>query len=114
MRGYPSRYQPGDRSYLFTVEQRYYSKLTLLRLIRVGFAAFADVGKAWFHDQPPPWVPPREGEAFDTLANVGLGLRLESIRTRRDRIVHIDIAHPLVDGPGTDDYEITLTAKRSF
>ncbi|MEM1436324.1 MAG: hypothetical protein AAGG11_19895 [Pseudomonadota bacterium] len=114
LRGYPSRYQPGDRSYLLTVEQRYYSKLTLFRLIRIGFAAFADVGQAWFHDEPPPWVPTRDGDAFDTLANVGLGLRLESIRTRRDRILHIDVARPLTEGPGTDDYEITITAKRSF
>ncbi|MEM6709775.1 MAG: hypothetical protein AAF648_13420 [Pseudomonadota bacterium] len=114
LRGYSARYQPGDRSYLLTFEQRYHSPLTLFGVVRTGFAAFLDVGQAWFHDEPPSYFPPREGDHFETLANVGLGLRFESIRTRRDRIVHIDFARALVDGPGTDSFEVTVTAKRSF
>lgn len=114
LRGYPSRYQPGDRSYLLSLEQRYYSPLTVFSLIRVGFAAFLDAGQAWYHDRPPAWVPARDGDHFGTLLNIGLGLRLESIRTRRDRMVHIDLARPLIDGPGVDDYELTITARRSF
>ena len=114
LRGYPSRYQPGDRSFLATVEERYYSDWFPFGLFRVGVAAFVDVGRAWFEDEAPAWVPPREGEHFDTLANVGIGLRLESVRTRRDRVLHIDLAHPLVDGPGVDSVQITLSAKRSL
>ena len=114
LRGYPTRYQIGDRSVLATLEQRYYSSAYPFCLFRVGYAAFFDVGRAWFKEDPPAWVPPREGDHFDVLSNVGLGLRLESVRTRRDRLVHIDFAKPLVDGPFVSSWEITVTAKQSF
>lgn len=114
LRGYPSRYQPGDRSYLATLEERFYSDWFPFGLFRVGVAAFVDVGRAWFADEVPAWIPPREGDHFGTLANVGIGLRLESVRTRRDRVLHIDLAHPLVDGPGVDSFQLVLSAKRSL
>ena len=114
LRGYPSRYQIGDRSYLVTFEERYYSNANPFGLFRVGYAAFVDVGRAWYADDPPAWVPPRSGDHFDTLTNIGVGLRLESIRTRRDRVIHIDIAKPLVDGPFIDSYEFTISAKQAF
>jgi outer membrane protein assembly factor BamA len=114
LRGYPTRYQPGDRSILLTLEQRYYSNAYPFGLLRAGYAAFVDVGRAWFHDDAPDWMPEREGDHFGTLTNVGIGLRLESIRTRRDRVLHVDIAKPLQDGPGVDSWEITLSGKSSF
>ena len=114
LRGYPTRYQIGDRSVLATLEQRYYSSAYPFGLFRVGYAAFFDVGRAWFEDDPPAWVPTREGDHFDVLSNVGVGLRLESVRTRRDRLVHIDLAKPLVDGPFVSSWEFTITAKQSF
>jgi hemolysin activation/secretion protein len=114
LRGYPNRYQIGDRSVLASLEQRYYSGAYPFGLFRVGYAAFVDVGRAWFEDEPPAWVPAREGRHFDTLSNVGVGLRLESVRTRRDRLLHIDFAKPLVDGPGVNTWEFTITAKQSF
>ena len=43
-----------------------------------------------------------------------VGLRLESIRTRGDRVIHIDLAKPLVDGPSVRSFELTLTVKRSI
>lgn len=114
LRGYPSRFQVGDRRFLLTVEERYYTDWLPLGLFRVGFAAFADVGRAWFEDEPPAWVPDRGEDYFDTLSNVGLGLRFESIRTRRDRVLHVDFARPLVDGPDVDSLSITITAKQAL
>jgi hemolysin activation/secretion protein len=114
LRGYPTRYQPGDRSALLTLEQRYYSNAYPFGLLRVGYAAFFDVGRAWFHDAAPQWLPPRDGDHFGTLSNVGLGLRLESIRTRRDRVLHLDIAKSLQDGPEVENWEITLSGKTRF
>ncbi len=114
LRGYPSRYQIGDRRFLFTVEERYYTKLEPFGLFRVGWAVFADFGRAWYEDSAPAWVPPRNRDHFDTLADVGVGLRLESIRTRGDRVIHIDLAKPLVDGPSVSSFELTLTVKRSI
>lgn len=114
LRGYPSRYQIGDRQYLFTLEERYYTKLEPFGLFRVGWAAFVDFGRAWYQDSAPAWTPVRKGDHFDTLADVGVGLRLESIRTRGDRVIHIDVAKPLVDGPAVGSFELTLTVKQSL
>ncbi|MGI9323963.1 MAG: ShlB/FhaC/HecB family hemolysin secretion/activation protein [Pseudomonadales bacterium] len=115
LRGYPNRYQTGDRGYLVTLEERYYSDLYPFEMFRLGAAVFVDIGRVWYHDTAPAWVPTnRSGDEFDTLANIGVGLRLESTRTRRDRILHIDFAVPLVDGPNVKGVEITLVAKRSL
>lgn len=114
LRGYPSRYQPGDRSILLSIEQRYYSNAYPFGLFRLGYAAFVDIGRTWFDDKAPAWVPDRRGDHFGTLANVGVGLRLESTRTRRDRVFHIDVARSLVDGPGVESWELTLSGKRRF
>ncbi len=104
LRGYPSRYQVGDRRFLLSLEERYFSDLYVLRLVRVGYAAFFDVGRAWFPSDP-------DDDDYGMLANVGLGLRLESTRTRRDRIFHIDMGVPLVDGPRVDAVQFSFTVK---
>ena len=114
LRGYPSRFQIGDRQYLFTIEERYYTDLKPFGLFRVGWAAFIDVGRAWYRDAAPAWVPERTGEHFESLTDIGIGLRLESIRTRGDRIFHVDIAKPLVDGPGVGSYELTFSGKQGI
>lgn len=114
LRGYPNRYQPGDRSYLITIEERYHSSINPFGMFYLGYAAFVDFGRAWFAEEPPAWVPPRRGDHFDSLVNVGIGIRLESIRTRRDRVVHIDVAKPLIDGPFVDTWEFTISAKQAF
>ena len=114
LRGYPNRYQIGDRRFLLTVEERYYSNVYPLRMFRLGAAAFLDAGRAWYADEPPAWLPAVDADHRDELVNVGLGLRLESTRTRGDTIFHLDVAVPLRDGPGVRDVEVTLTAKQTL
>jgi hypothetical protein len=115
LRGYPNRYQSGDRRFLLTVEERYYADIYPFGMFRLGAAVFADVGRAWYKSDAPDWVPDgRDGSEFDTLADVGFGLRLESTRTRRDRILHLDVAFPLRDGRGVSGAEITITARQSL
>ena len=115
LRGYPNRYQTGDRRFLVTVEERYYSNVYPLRMFRLGAAVFLDVGRAWYQGDVPEWLPPdRSGDHFGVLANAGFGLRMESTRTRRDQIVHLDVAYPLRDGPEVRSVEVTLTAKQSL
>jgi hypothetical protein len=115
LRGYPNRYQTGDRRFLVTVEERYYSNLYPLRMFRLGAAAFLDVGRAWYQHEAPEWLPrDRDGSHFGVLANAGIGLRLESTRTRRDQILHLDVAFPLRDGPGVRGVEVTFTAKHTL
>lgn len=103
LRGYPNRYQTGTRQFRISAEERYYTDLYPLRVLRVAVAGFVDVGRAWSsaHDN-------------DTLVNAGVGLRLESTRTNRNLVYHIDVAFPLVDGPGVGGVEVTLTSKRSL
>jgi hypothetical protein len=107
LRGYPNRYQPGDRSFILTIEERYFSDVYLGRMFRLGGALFIDVGRAWFPGDP------NDG-AFGVLANAGFGLRLESTRTRRDRVLHFDLAVPLHDGPNVSGVEITLSGNSSL
>jgi hypothetical protein len=104
MRGYPSRYQAGDRSYYVSLEERYFRDMYIAQIVRVGFVAFTDVGRTWFSDDP-------NDAGYGTLADVGFGLRFDSTRTRRDRVVHLDFAFPLVDGPDVGSFEILLEVK---
>ncbi len=115
LRGYPNRYQTGDRRFLVTVEERYYSNLYPWQMFRLGAAVFVDAGRAWYQDQAPNWLPAdRSASYYDTLADAGIGLRLESTRTRGDQIIHVDLAFPLRGGPNVRDVELTLTAKQTL
>ena len=107
LRGFPNRYQAGDRSFVVTFEERYFSDLYLFRVLRVGAALFADVGRAWFSGGS-------DEEPFGIIADVGVGLRFESTRTQRGRVLHLDFAWPLADGPGIGGAELTLTARQAL
>ena len=107
LRGYPNRYQVGDRRLVLQLEERYFSDLYLWRVFRVGAAVFVDVGRAWFPGTS-------NEEPLGTLFDIGVGLRFESTRTRTDRVLHVDLAFPLQDGPDIEGQEITLTVKRSL
>jgi outer membrane protein assembly factor BamA len=107
LRGYPLRYQTGDSKMLFTIEQRYFTDWYPWRLIRVGGAIFADVGRTW-------GVNPIGEENFGWLKNVGFGLRLAPMRFSTSKIAHLDFAFPLDGDPSIDSVQILLEAKRSF
>ncbi|MEZ5557357.1 MAG: BamA/TamA family outer membrane protein [Pseudomonadales bacterium] len=116
LRGFPNRFQSGDRRFLVTLEERYYADVYPLQMFRIGAAVFVDVGRAWYSDAAPPWVPQSDLDKgyFDTLSDVGIGLRLESTRTRRDRILHVDLGFPLQNGPGVRGVELTLSVKQTL
>jgi outer membrane protein assembly factor BamA len=88
LRGYPLRYQSGERRALMTLEARVYSDWYPLRLVRVGGAVFYDVGRAWRGENRnltnPGW-----------LSDVGFGLRFLNARTAFGNVLHADIAFPL-------------------
>jgi len=66
LRGYPLRYQAGERRALLTIEERFYTELYPWRLFRVGWAAFLDVGRVSGND-------PRASPPLGTLYDVGIG-----------------------------------------
>ncbi len=95
LRGYPIRLQAGDRRWLATVEQRFFSNREFFHLLHFGAAVFADIGRAWYKDPPRGFTIER-----DTLRDVGVGLRIGSSRSSKSAMVHLDVAFPL-DGPDT-------------
>ncbi|TVS13883.1 MAG: hypothetical protein EA417_15935 [Gammaproteobacteria bacterium] len=108
LRGYPARFQDGDRSVVLRVEERFFSNANPFRLLLIGAAAFVDVGRSWF-----------PGDANDStsgwLTNAGVGLRIGNTRGSGRFLLHIDLAVPLrTGGPDVDDFLIGLTISESF
>ena len=107
LRGYPLRYQSGERSAIVNIEQRFYTDWYPFRLIRVGYAFFFDAGRVWGDD-------PRNTPNLGTLYDVGLGLRLTSPRSSSRSVVHIDLAFPINAPVDIDDVQLVVEKKASF
>ena len=107
LRGYPLRYQGGDKRALLTVEQRYFTDWYPFRLFRVGGAVFFDVGRTWngsdINYRNQGW-----------LKDVGFGLRIGSTRSGTGRMTHIDLAFPLDGGTDISNVQLLVETKTSF
>ncbi|HEX4926544.1 MAG TPA: hypothetical protein VFV74_00945 [Burkholderiales bacterium] len=107
VRGYPLRYQSGIRRAVFTAEERWYTDWYPLRLFRVGWVAYYDIGRAWGGESvnaTPGW-----------LSNVGLGLRILSARASGGSVVHVDFAVPIHrTDPNIDPYQLVVMTGASF
>ena len=107
LRGYPLRYQAGDKSALLTLEERLYSNLFVWNLFRVGSAVFVDVGRAWggphVNAANPGW-----------LADAGIGLRISSVRVSTKDVLHIDLAFPLNASSDIEKVQLLVKGKTSF
>ena len=107
LRGYPLRYQWGDRKFLFTVEQRFYSSWNLFELANIGGLIFFDAGRAWFPGTAN--IP-----ANDILKDVGFGMRLTSTRSSGAVVLHIDLAFPLDADENIDKMQLLISTHESF
>lgn len=107
LRGYPLRYQAGEKRAILTLEQRFYTDWYPWRLFRIGYAFFMDAGRVWGED-------PRAMPSLGTLYDVGVGLRLSSPRSSGRSILHIDLAFPLNGDPSIEDVQLILETKSSF
>ena len=103
LRGYPRRFQDGDRRFLLSLEHRFYTDWELFNLVNAGAAVFMDAGRAWYDD---------EASGLGVLKDVGLGLRLSSSRSSKGTMVHLDVAYPL-DGD-TDKIQWLVTTRETF
>jgi len=106
MRGYPSDAFYADQRTVFALERRYFTDIHLFNLIRVGAAAFVDVGKSRLSadsSENSPW-----------LADAGFGLRLSSSKSSSGVIVHMDLAYPLIDRDLYDGHQWTITTSDTF
>lgn len=107
LRGYPLRYQSGDRRALFTLEHRVYTDWYPFRLVRVGGAAFYDTGRAW------------GGVNQNTvngrwLSDVGVGLRLAFDRAAFGNVLHADIAMPIEHAAGIKSVQFLVKTRTTF
>ena len=109
LRGYPLRYQVGDRRALLTIEQRFFTDWYPWRLFRVGGAVFFDAGRAW-GQSPSPGSNSQPG----LLKNVGAGLRIGNDRSGLGRMIHVDVAMPLDRSPGIDGLQFLISTRKSF
>lgn len=107
LRGYDRHYQVGDRSVVLNIEERYYSDWHIFRLLRVGFAAFFDVGRAWFPGED-------NGSNGGVLSNAGIGLRLVSSRAEKGSVIHMDLAFPFDKDEDVDSMQFLITVKDTF
>ena len=107
LRGYPLRYQSGDRRFLLTLEQRFFTDFELFKLANVGGAVFFDIGRAWFHNDGME-------EDLGVLKDVGFGLRVSSSRSSGQSVFHIDVAFPLDGDDSIDDVQFVIKTRESF
>ncbi len=107
LRGYPLRYQTGDKRALLTVEQRYFTDWYPFRLFRIGGAVFFDAGKVWGDTAAST-------TQAGLLRDVGFGLRIASNRSGVGRMIHIDVAFPLDGEDGIDTVQFLVSTKKGF
>jgi hypothetical protein len=103
LKGYPVRFQTGERAFTLSAERRAYFNVYLWQLLKFGFAVFAEAGSAWDSGENPVW-----------LSDVGTGLRLVSTRQSSSKVLHIDIAFPLSENDEIDDYQLYVKARTEF
>lgn len=107
LRGYPLDYQAGDRRFLVTLEQRYYSGLYPFRLFRLGGAVFFDAGRAWGGK--------RSGlPAAGVLRDAGFGLRVGNARSGLGNVIHVDVAFPFDGDPSIARAQLLVVTKQTF
>jgi len=107
LRGYPLRYESGTSRALFTVEQRVFTDWYPFRLVRVGGAVFADVGRTWGRGAVGSSAP-------GLLQDLGFGMRLGNTRTGLGNVLHIDLAFPVNAPPGISPVQLLIQTEQSF
>ena len=116
LRGYPLRYQAGDRRVLLTLEQRFFWDRELFHVAHAGAAVFFDAGQAWFVDPPSngDQDPLFADQKRRILKDIGLGLRLGSSRSSRGGVLHLDVAFPLDADRSIERVQWLVTTSDTF
>ncbi|MES2822012.1 MAG: hypothetical protein V4732_00320 [Pseudomonadota bacterium] len=112
LRGYPIRYQAGDKLQLMTIEQRFFGQKEWFALFHLGAAIFYDQGRVIGTS-----AIPQEQQGW--LRDVGIGLRFSGTRTGNreegtHNILHIDLAAPLDGSNDIEKLQWLVTVKNGF
>jgi outer membrane protein assembly factor BamA len=112
LRGYPIRYQAGDRLSLLTIEQRFFGEKEWLSLFHLGAAFFYDQGRV-----NGASAIPQDQQGW--LRDVGFGIRISGTRNGNmeegsHNVLHIDIASPLDGSSDISKLQWLVKVKNSF
>jgi len=107
LRGYPLRYQGGDKSLLVTLEERLFTDWYPWRLFNIGGAVFFDAGRTWGSSAAG-------GENLGWLRDVGFGLRIGSTRSGEGKMIHIDVAFPLDGEADISNVQFLVETRKGF
>ncbi len=112
LRGYPIRYQAGDKLQLMTIEQRFFGQKEWFALFHLGAAIFYDQGRVIGTS-----AIPQDQQGW--LRDVGIGLRFSGTRTGNreegtHNILHIDLAAPLDGSNDIEKLQWLVTVKNGF
>lgn len=102
LRGYPNRFQVGERRILGLAEYRHITGWSPWSLVNTAFTGFVEGGRAW-----------AETDA-DTLVDVGFGLLLSPTRSSRSAINRFDIAFPLTSNGDVDTFQVFIGSSLNF
>ena len=103
LRGYPERFQMGDRRIIALAEYRHITQWAPWSLAHVGFTGFVEAGRAW-----------SDGEDAETLVNAGVGLLLSPTRSSRAAVNRFDISVPLTDNNDIDAFQLFVGTRLNF
>ncbi len=111
LRGYPVRHVEVNKSVVINIEERFYSDWYWFNLIRVGAAAYLDIGKGW-NEKIPLQFQKYDDDKW--LANIGVGLRLTPTRADANHVIHLDLAFPIDAADTIDKTQFIIKVKQSF
>nr|MBN2277686.1 hypothetical protein [candidate division Zixibacteria bacterium] len=84
VRGYNKNFQDGDRRFVFTLENRFFSGLEVFTT-HLGVVQFFDMGQSWSSGD--------EFQVHNMLWSVGAGLRLGVAKFSGSKVVRVDFAY---------------------
>lgn len=106
LRGYRSNSFTGGKSVLLNLEDRLFYPRELFHLMYLGGVVFFDSGA----------VAPEGGgpELRELKSDIGFGLRFSPSRSTTGRVLRIDLAYALNEGPGSDRWVVSVRAGQAF
>ena len=96
LRGYPNYLHPGDRSWVFSMEHRFFTEQRWWGIFRLGTMVFLDAGSVHRVDGHG-WSP--------VYPDVGIGLRLGDLKSSLAKVVNITLSTPLQRQPGRSGWQ---------
>jgi len=101
---YPERFRVGDRRWLLHLEDRYVSDIVLFDTLQLGYTAYIEAGN----------VRGLDGGWGEPLADIGVGLRVGSLRSSFGSVTYITVATPLVEADEARSYSVVIGSVIDF